>query len=140
MIMNKTQTILTLAVGAIVVAAAMVSADSLDVKAYVPFEFVAANQTFEPGEYTFGVDDETDNPGALAVYSVGGHQTKVMLTEPNDTAGPMDESEVHFDNFHGKYYLAEVWIAGLDEGRRVAKSEIHDEEARIRSAIRIRAN
>ncbi|GMR21907.1 MAG: hypothetical protein BMS9Abin37_0228 [Acidobacteriota bacterium] len=139
-IMNlQTKFVLMTAIVSILAIAGMASADAIEVTAHVPFGFVAANQTFESGDFTFGVDDPNE-PSVLTVNRAGGKEARVMLTDAGNKAIPMNETQILFDKFQGKYYLSEVWIPGLDQGRVVPKSEIRKERSRVQSAVTVRAN
>ncbi len=137
--MSRMRLPMLMALVGLLTTAGLATADAVRVKAHVPFEFIVADQTLPAGDYTFMFQDPT-KPGVLVVQRRSGQHVEVALAAPEETARPLDKSKLVFDQFEGKYYLAEVWAAGRDEGRVIPESKIRNEEGRVAGAVTVLGN
>ncbi len=122
-----------------VMTASVAMADAVRVKAHIPFEFILGGETFPAGDYVFLVEDPSA-PNVLVVQRKGAADVRVSLTAAEADVRPLDKSQIVFDKLDGKYYLSEVWAAGLDQGRVVLDTGIRKEEGRVASAVMVLAN
>lgn len=108
--------------------AAAFALEGTEVRANIPFAFVVGEKSFPAGEYLFRLDDPTE-PEALMVESPDGTRHDFALTEtdtlPREEAAK--ESKLVFDRYGNDHYLAEIWIAGHEQGRMIPMSEIRRE-------------
>lgn len=86
----------------------------------VPFDFVVDSATLPAGTYIVEAADATQ-PGPLVIHDKDDAHEVVFDTEEADTRTPSTKSEVVFDEIDGTYYLCQIWQAGTDEGRALAR-------------------
>ena len=114
-----------------VVLAAPVSAQTVTLRASVPFDFVVGGRTMPAGDYELGTLGDI---GLLRVQNaVAG--IKPAFTMTNATAGPLDGGKVFltFHRYGGDYFLAEIWDGSTAAGRSVPMSRTEREKAKSAS-------
>ncbi len=128
--MNRKQ--LLVAAGlALSAAAPAFAANGTVVRAEVPFAFYAGKLLLPPGSYVLTVD-QPDEPGLLTIQQRNGKEHELLLTVPeNRGPGVAGETKLVFDRYGGDNFLSQIWVAGLDEGRAVPKSEVERERAAL---------
>lgn len=96
-------------------------AQSMDrITAKIPFDFIAGNQTFPAGEYTFG-RGLPQAPNLLLIRSAD-HQLSLFLNVIGEQAEQMPtETDLVFNKVGDEYFLSQLWITGEDLGREVPK-------------------
>ncbi len=116
-----------LALSAAVPAFAMSTA----IRAEVPFAFYAGKLLLPPGSYVLTVD-RAGEPGLLTIRDRDGKEHELLLTIPErnrqEIAG---ETKLVFERYGTDNFLSEIWVAGMDEGRAVPKSEVERERAAL---------
>ena len=102
-------------------------AQTLNLKADVPFNFIISGATLPAGEYAIkGV-------GAGSAIAVRGPNPKAnmfVLSQACASIDPAKQSKLVFHRYGDRYFLAELWVAGSDSGRQLAKSPREMEVAR----------
>ena len=116
----KSFTMLTLLVS-VALAAAVVSANaqSIPVKANIPFEFVIGDKTLPAGAYT--VTTANGALDALRIQSADGKNSAVRLSNPTEQKS-RSRARMVFHRYGHNYFLAEVWN-GDTAGRELVKSK-----------------
>ena len=93
---------------------AAASAQTLHVRADIPFSFQAEGKTLPAGRYEF---TEIDNGAIVRVAGASGENAVLMPTLTRVAAevhGHADDSHVVFDVVNGVHTLSEVWSSGSD--------------------------
>ena len=113
------------------VLAAPVSAQTITLKASVPFDFVVGGRTLPAGDY---VVRTVSNSGILAVENVsaGGnftYITSIAADGPLDTDGAF----LTFNRYGGDYFLAKIWDGSMAAGRSIPMSRTEQERAKSAS-------
>jgi hypothetical protein len=97
----------------------------------VPFAFYAGKLLLPPGSYVLTVD-QPDEPGLLTIQERNGKEREFLLTVAGHRGpGVSDETKLVFERYGGENFLSQIWVAGLDEGREVPKSEVERERAAL---------
>ena len=117
----------------VVVLALMMVGDSLAqtirMKADVPFEFIVNGSTLPSGRYTiqsFGaVDGKT-----LLVRNSEMNQNAMVNAIGVESRKTAKETKLVFHRYGDRYFLAQVWIAGNDSGHQLPKSHREAELAK----------
>lgn len=104
-------------------------AQTIRMKADVPFEFIVNGSTLPAGEYTiqsFGaVDGKT-----LLVGNAGTHQNATVNAIGVESRKPAGKTKLVFHRYGNRYFLAQVWIAGNDRGHELPRSHREAEMAK----------
>lgn len=104
-------------------------AQTLRMKANVPFEFIVNGSTLPAGEYiiqSFGaVDGKT-----LLVGNADLHQSAIVNAIGVESSKPAGKNKLVFHRYGNRYFLVEVWTAGNDYGRQLPKSHREAEMAK----------
>ena len=93
------------------------------VKANIPFDFVVGDRAMPAGEYLV-------TPGgasaAISISSLDRADTALVIAHACGSSGPSRDTKLVFHALAGRYFLAQVWTAGYDQGRevRMSKTEV----------------
>ena len=104
-------------------------AQTIRMKANVPFDFIVNGSNLPAGEYTiqsFGaIDGKT-----LRVGNVGTHQGALANTIGMESAKAPSQTKLIFHRYGDRYFLAQVWVAGSDRGNVLPMSHRESELAK----------
>lgn len=97
---------------------------SINVRADIPFEFVAGSTTMPAGQYslTRGV-----SPAILLVRSEDGRSIANILANAAIAKEAPAESQLVFNKYGDRYFLAQIWTAGQDLGCQLVKQRMERE-------------
>jgi len=111
--------------------AAPVSAQTITLKANVPFDFIVAGRTMPAGEYVLST---SGGSSVLQVQSVPMGIAPAIATI-NAVNGPWDGNGavLTFNRYGGDYFLAKIWDGSAAEGCSLLKSRAEREEAKSAS-------
>lgn len=88
----------------------------------VPFDFIVADRTLRSGQYE--VSTATGAGEVLAIRSADRKDQAMRLTSPVIANSRRDMSaKLVFHRYGSTYYLSQVWGAGTDSGRQLAKTK-----------------
>ena len=102
-------------------------AQTLNLKADVPFNFIISGATLPAGEYTI------QGLGAGSAIAVRGPNPKantIVLSQRCASGNAAKQSKLVFHRYGDRYFLAQLWVAGRDSGRQLPKSPREMEVAR----------
>lgn len=126
----KKAILFSMGLGALMLFAASVFAQSQEeVKAHVPFSFVAGKETLPAGDYNFILDYENAQM-VLGIRSKDGKSHDVMLAESQGEPRTATESKLVFEQIGDMHYLSQVQVTGYDTKDIVPQTEIMREYAR----------
>ncbi|HWC19871.1 MAG TPA: hypothetical protein VG498_22850 [Terriglobales bacterium] len=109
--------------------AACANAQSLNVKANVPFDFVVDKDTLPAGDYSIrSINDATGNRTLV----IGSGTRSIMLVNPNvtDALNAAKTSHLLFHRYGDEYFLAQIWVQGEKVGRQFKMSRREAEIAK----------
>lgn len=104
-------------------------AQSVRVKANIPFDFVVNGSTLPAGAYTiqsYGVADGK----TLRVGNVDTHQGTLVNSLDMSSLSASASTKLVFHRYGNRYFLSQVWIQGEENGREFPKSHREAELAR----------
>ncbi len=113
-----------LTIGGGVVANAQV--DSVpQIEVNVPFDFVVGDTKLPAGKYQIKTVDDVAN-NVLEIRSEDARTSVVFDTSDAQTRGDQIENktELVFDKVQGRYFLAQIWVAGTSTGNELIKSRM----------------
>jgi len=102
-------------------------AQTVNLKADVPFNFIIRGATLPAGEYTIqGLGDGS----AIAVRGPNPKANTIVLSQRCSSSDAAEQSKLVFHRYGDRYFLAQLWVAGSDSGRELAQSPREMEVAR----------
>jgi hypothetical protein len=101
-------------------------AQTTNVLARIPFDFMVGKQMLPAGEYTLKSLDQISN--ALVIRGEQG-ATQITLTHAAAKSEPAEKTVLIFHRVGDEYFLAEVWVEGNSSGRALPKSPVETQMA-----------
>jgi hypothetical protein len=92
-----------------------------DLEAKVPFQFHVGDTKFPAGEYRIHVLDDGD-PSAMEISSADGTTSALFQVQNTDASPASDNTELMFDRYGNRYFLAKLFEPDSSNGRQVAES------------------
>jgi hypothetical protein len=104
------------------------------VKFAAPFAFEVENNKLPAGEYTVLVQS-----GWLQIQGKDGKTAAHALTMPMASEGQktVEKSYVVFHNYHGHFFLAEIWASGQQKGRELLESREEQQLAKREQMVKV---
>ena len=104
-------------------------AQTVHVRADIPFNFVAGNKTLPAGTYDVGrisrLDDKT-----LILQSRDGNASMMLNSNAAETLEPATKTKLVFTKYGNQYFLSQIWVNGETRGRQLPKCSREKEMAR----------
>ena len=118
------------------VVAGSLHAQSVPLKADIPFNFVVGNSTYHAGAYTIKPLGINGYPVQLQSADLNDSVLITPCTCASETAA-QHESKLVFQLVNGRYFLWQIWTQGYDAGRQLSirRSEMY--EANLASAQQV---
>jgi hypothetical protein len=113
-----------------VVLAAPVSAQTLTLKASVPFDFVVGGRTMPAGDYEVGTLNEG---GVLAVRNASSGALTKITSLPTALPGDPGKVSIAFHRYGNDYFLAGIWDGYWSTGRSIPMFSMEREKAKSAS-------
>ena len=120
----KRQIVILLGVFGLMVSTAVANAQTLKVKANVPFDFVVGKTTMPAGAYT--IDALLPSSSALAIRNRDAKVGSVVLAGSATSYEPSADTHLVFRRYGDRYFLSAIWVQGERSGRefQMSKREI----------------
>jgi hypothetical protein len=121
--------LLALAISAALGMSTTAFAQTTQLKVAVPFDFMAGDTVLPAGDYDV---QSTDTWGgkALSIHNVTSNAGTLILSDSCQTAKTSDSSKLVFYRYGDRYFLAEVWTANTNIGRKMPLNQRQKELAR----------
>ena len=100
-------------------------AQSIMLKANIPFDFVVGEKRLPSGEYHV----KSLNPVLTQIQSKDGHSTATILTTGMQAAKISDAGKLVFNRYGDQCFLSKIWAPSSDSGRELPKSRLEREVA-----------
>ena len=113
---------------------AILHAQTMNMRATIPFAFRAGEKAMPAGEYTIRHSGDT-----LILHDEGGPSV-VLLTNAASRPNPTADARLGFNRYGERYFLSSVWTSGLRDGREISKSRAEKElasQAGLRGSVDI---
>jgi hypothetical protein len=95
-------------------------AQTTNVKASIPFDFVVGDHTYSAGEYT--VKSLSQNSAAIRIDNADESEKGITLSNACQKGQPADGTTLVFQRLGDNYFLYQVWTAGNTTGRELRMS------------------
>jgi hypothetical protein len=106
---------LVLAAGFAVLACTGLHAQSIDMRATVPFDFHAGDTLMPAGEYVIHAQD----PWIILKHLDGGKAAGALMTNAVTGGNPTGDARLAFDRYGNTYFLTAIWNQSSRDGRQV---------------------
>jgi hypothetical protein len=111
--------------GLILAVCASLQAQTMNMRAAIPFAFRAGEKVMAAGEYTI-----RHSEGTLVLHKEGGGPSVVLLTHAVSRLSPSVNSRLNFSRYGERYFLSTVWSQASRVGCEIPKSSAERELAR----------
>jgi hypothetical protein len=102
------------------------SAQTIGLKANVPFSFIVNHATLPAGEYS--VDSVGDH--VLAIRSLTSKTTNLVISNSCEMLKPVGKTKLIFHRYGDRYFLSQIWVAGIDAGYELRANSREKEVAK----------
>jgi len=119
---NQVLTALTLVAWLMVPAT---QAQSIMLKADIPFDFLVGDKRLPSGEYHV----KSRHQVLTQIQSKDAHSTAIVLTTGMQAGKIADAGKLVFNRYGDQYFLSKIWAAWSDMGRQLPKSRLEREVA-----------
>ena len=110
--------------------AASANAQSLKVKANVPFDFAVEKSTLPAGTYSIGAISS----GSTVLLVRGAEGANMIQSNAAVSLKPSPDTHLVFHRYGGRYFLSQIWVQGETEGRQLRMSRHEAEIAKSTQA------
>ncbi len=104
------------------------SAQSIRVKANVPFSFIVDRATLPAGEYS--VDSMDDQGRVLLIGDLNSRAKNLVISNSCDAVKAAQQTQLIFHRYGNRYFLKQIWVAGNSAGHELPTSPREKEVAR----------
>ena len=104
------------------------SAQTVRLKANVPFSFVVNRATLPAGEYS--AESMDDQGIVLAIRSSNGKGTNLVVSNSCQSLNAASHTKLVFHRYGSRYFLSQAWVEGNTLGRELAPSPREKEVAK----------
>lgn len=99
--------------------AACASAQSVNVKANVPFDFVVDNATLPAGAYSIQSINNGSGSPTLVIRGENGKAGRLVSSNAAEKLNAAETSHLLFHRYGNTYFLAQIWMQGEHRGREL---------------------
>ena len=103
-------------------------AQTVHVRADIPFNFAVGNKTYPAGKYTIRTIGDRSNE-VLCLRAGDGNASMMILSNATESLTPADKTKLVFSRYGNQYFLSQVWLNGATRGHRLPKSNREKEVA-----------
>lgn len=107
--------------------AACASAQTLNVKANVPFDFVVNQAALPAGSYS--IDELGTGSPVLVIRGDNGKGSMVAISNHAESRDASPDSHLVFHRYGDQYFLAQIWVQGESAGRQLRMTRREAETA-----------
>jgi len=96
-------------------------AQTTNVKASIPFDFVVGNHAYTAGEYT--VKSMSQSSSAIRIDNADESEKGITLSDACEKLRPATQTTLVFQRLGNNYFLYQIWTEGSSAGREFPKSK-----------------
>jgi hypothetical protein len=104
-------------------------AQTVHVRANIPFNFAVGNRTFPSGTYDVRTIDYL-NGKTLLLQARDGNASMMVGSNAAANLEPADKTKLVFNQYGNRYFLSQIWVAGETRGHQLLKTNREKEMAR----------
>ena len=96
-------------------------AQTIHVRADVPFNFAVGDKSFPAGTYDVGSIDNV-NTKILRLQARDGNSSMMVGSNAAENLKPANKTKLVFNRYGNRYFLSQIWVAGERRGHQLPKS------------------
>ena len=104
-------------------------AQTVHVRANIPFNFAVGSKTLPAGTYDVGTIDGRDSK-MLLLQGRDGNSSMMVGSNAAQNVKPADKTKLVFNQYGSRYFLSEIWVNGNRRGRQLPKTSREKELAK----------
>ncbi len=104
-------------------------AQTVHVRANIPFNFAVGNKTFPAGTYDVGTINHRDDK-TLLLQARNGNESMMVGSNAAESLVPANKTKLVFNQYGSRYFLSQIWVNGETRGRQLPKTSREKEMAR----------
>jgi len=104
----------------LLLATASASAQTVELKANIPFNFIVNKADLPAGTYSLKRQGTTET--VMVIESTDRQTEKMVLPHTCTSPQPSTQSKLVFHRYGNRYFLSQVWTVGYYQGRELPKS------------------
>jgi len=117
----KRQALTLIGVLGLLLAAGSAFAQTINVRANVPFKFIVNKETLPAGQYSIkSLGDSSAR--ALFVRSLNGTDKTTVIANGVEDRAVSNQTKLVFLRYGDRYFLSEIWVEGNSSGHQLPKS------------------
>jgi hypothetical protein len=117
----KRQVLTLIGVLSLVLAAGSALAQTINVRADIPFKFVINKQTLPAGQYSIKTLNASSGR-TLLIRSDDSKTASMVSSDSVQSFKPADQTKLVFRRYGDRYFLSQVWVAGQESGHELPRS------------------
>jgi hypothetical protein len=125
----KRQTFSLVSLLSLLLAAGSAIAQTVHVRANIPFNFAVGSKTLPAGTYDVGTIDGRDSK-MLLLQGRDGNSSMIVGSNAAENLKPADKTKLVFNHYGSRYFLSEIWVNGATRGRQLPKTSREKELAK----------
>ncbi len=129
----KKQALTLIGVLSLLLAAGSAFAQTIHVRANIPFNFIVDKGTLPTGEYELRTLNDGD-ARILVLYDPDGRPKMMISSQSVESLKASASTKLVFNRYGDRYFLKQVWVEGQNAGRQLPKSPREQEVAMDYSA------
>jgi hypothetical protein len=104
-------------------------AQTVHVRADVPFNFSVGSKTYPAGAYSVKTISDRDVK-VLLLHAEDGKNSMPIISNATENLTPADKTKLVFSRYGNQYFLSQVWLNGATRGHQLPKSNREKEVAK----------
>lgn len=125
----KRQTFSLVSLLSLLLVAGSAIAQTVHVRANIPFNFAVGSKTLPAGTYDVGTIDGRDSK-MLLLQARDGNSSMIVGSNAAENFKPADKTKLVFNQYGSRYFLSEIWVDGATRGRQLPKTSREKELAK----------
>jgi hypothetical protein len=108
-------------------------AQTVHVRADIPFNFAVGSKTYSAGTYSIGTVGDRDNQ--VLLLQSGDGTSMMVISNAAERTTPADKTKLVFSRYGNQYFLSQVWLNGAIRGHQLPKSNREKEVAKAMASL-----
>ena len=125
----KRQTFSLVSLLSLLLVAGSAIAQTVHVRANIPFNFAVGSKTLPAGTYDVGTIDGRDSK-MLLLQARDGNSSMIVGSTAAENFKASDKTKLVFNQYGSRYFLSEIWVNGATRGRQLPKTSREKELAK----------
>ena len=125
----KRQTFSLVSLLSLLLVAGSAIAQTVHVRANIPFNFAVGSKTLPAGTYDVGTIDGRDSK-MLLLQGRDGNSSMIVGSNAAENFKAADKTKLVFNQYGSRYFLSEIWVNGATRGRQLPKTSREKELAK----------